>query len=419
MIVKMPRKRGGVFVGPMPKGPVMENPDYERLDELAVESRKTEQTGREINDDILDTVNVRDPCTYVTYRRSVASSAMSLLTNNSVRNVLHGDQLDPHSREPLHSDVLEYATRVPVRSYSLPEGSSITCITFSKSDKYIIGGTKNGKVFVWNTNSGVKLEVVGPNPNPQGVIKVWSEYAEHVFFVGRQYGAVEKWRISQDGTTIRFISSLNLNAYATMHALDFSTDQMYFVGRHATNDTGSVCFANTRKDEIRSIKAKAIKIKDIKLAQYFNKEVGMYRVASVDSDGNVKVWNPFTRRSWEILARKTKVCAICISPNADRFAIGTARGSVHVLNAENGEVIFKLRHPTCRRMVSLLAWSNDGGYIYAAGKHGSIHIWNVSNGTLDTTFELAPSSYPIYMTLAHNINALAVVCNHGFVHKIT
>lgn len=266
---------------------------------------------------------------------------------------------------------------------------------------------------------GVKLEVVGPNPNPQGVIKVWREYAEHVFFVGRQYGAVEKWRISQDGTTIRFISNVNLNAYATMHALDFSTDQMYFVGRHATNDTGSVYFANNKKNKIISIKQEAKKIKDIKLAQYFSKEVGIYRVASLDSDGAVIVWNPFTRVSWKILGQKMKVCAICFSPKADRFAIGTARGSVQVFKAENGEVIFKLRHPTCRRTVSLLAWSNDGGYIYAAGKHSSIHIWNVSNGTLDTTFQLAPSSRPTYMALAHNVNALAVVCNHGFVHKIT
>jgi WD40 repeat protein len=418
----MPRKHkhGGVFVGPMPKGPVMENPHYERLDELAVESRKTEQSGREINDDILDTVNVRDPCTYVTYRRSVASSAMSLLTNNSVRNVLQGDQLDPHSREPLDDEVIEYASRVPVRSYSPPEGSTIQCIAFSKSDRYIIGGTKDGKVIVWNTNSGVKLEVVQHNRNTQGVIKVWCEYAEHVFFVGRKYGAVEKWRINPNGSTFRFISTMNLNGWnVTMHALDFSRDQTYFVGRHATNEKGSVYFVDSMEGKIRSIKAKADVIKDVKIAQYTHEGVRRYFVSSLDSDGSVIVWSPSTRTSWNITEPKTKASAMCFSLNAEKFAIGTARGKVYVYTSNKRNMIIKLQHPTCRRKVSLLAWSHDGAYIFVAGQHSSIHVWDISNGTLYATYELAPSSYPIYMAVSHNDNALAVVCNHGFVHKIT
>lgn len=413
----MPRKnkRGGAFVGPTPDQ--TETPDYVRLDELAVDSRKTE--GNEVNDDILDTVNVRDPCTYVTYRRSVASSAMSLLTNNSLRNVLLVDKLDPHSREPLHPDILEYASRIPVRTYSLPEGSSIECIAFSKSDKYIIGGTRTGQVFVWDTNSGVKLEVVQHNRNTQAVIKIWCEYAEHVFFVGREYGAVEKWRINKDGSTFRFISTVNLHGYVTMHALDFSRDQTYFVGRHATNDKGSVYFVDSMEGKIRSIKANADVIKDTKIAQYRHEEVRRYFVSSLDSDGSVIVWSPSTRTSWNITEPKTKASSMCFSPNAENFAIGTARGTVYVYKSDTKNMIFKLRHPTCRRKVSLLAWSNDGGYIYVAGKDRFIHIWDVSNGTLNTTFQLAPSSHPIYMALAHNVNALAVVCNHGFVHKIT
>jgi WD40 repeat protein len=401
-------RRGGVFIGPMPNNILMANPSYERLDEIAVQNRRNEDN--EVEDDIWDTVNVRDPCTYVTFARR---NSTSLLTNSSLRNIAQGDARDPHSRDPLHSTVLHRANAVPIQTYPLPEGSTIHRITFSKTDEYIIGGSKQGRVFVWNTNSGVLLAIANSSPNSKRVVTVWCERPAHAFFVGRIDGTIEKWRISQDGTTYRFISVVTRHVFQNIVANDFSKNQNYVVGHYIQNNEGGVFLAQTMRGTEDTLNAHNSSVVETKISSD-----GRY-IATLGRDNIVSVWNRSTRtKKWAVKGRGVILCSIGFSPDGNTIVIGSTKGYVNVVNVADVSQMFAVQTPTYRRASGRFAFTSNGEFFASGGLHPNIHVWSLSQPALHATVELAPSSYPVYMAFKNTEHSLAVVCNHGFVHLL-
>ena len=110
------------------------------------------------------------------------------------------------------------------------------------------------------------------------------------------------------------------------------------------------------------------------------------RLASVGSDGTLKVWHagrssgdaPQAFRPSAVgLARAVDFTSLAVSPNGQRLAVGTSSGRVVVFDTAN------IRRPptlltTSTEQVNALAFSDSGALLAAGDTEGDVYFWDVT-----------------------------------------
>lgn len=411
-------KRGGVFIGLPPPPHATETAT--RLDQLAIEhSRKPGEP--HVDDNIMDTVNVDDPCTYVSFARG---NSFGLLTNGSLMKIgkMAVPNLDPFTMQPLDPLVIQRAQQTATRTYPLPQGSIATCATFSPDNKFVIAGTLEGGVHVWKTKSDRALQLKNPEDLSEhantSVRKVWCQARlPNTVFVGRVNGVLEEWQISE----FRFVRVLNQYVSPSMFAFDFSHDANYAVGENFGVETDTrglmeVC------DVVRGLQH-TVRGHDGMMFDAKYSLDGAY-IATTGHDRAVKLWEARTQQLIHHFEGRRRIGhSVMFSPNGTQLAMGCADGAVYLWNLEPRYLMHTLRdNRRPKTAKSILAFSPNGR-ILVVGSNQSILVefWKTSTGHFAGVCTLAPGASPRHIFVSQDevhddIYFMTIICNHGFVH---
>src|SRR5207253_8844088 len=102
-------------------------------------------------------------------------------------------------------------------------------------------------------------------------------------------------------------------------------------------------------------------------------------IVSGGADGKAYGWDPASGKSFWTWSGKSKaVCAVSIRAGNKHVALGTADGSLVVLDLADGSPK-ELASPSAHTAgVAALAYSPDGSKLATAGGDGALRIWTIS-----------------------------------------
>lgn len=411
-------KRGGVFIGSPP--PSHANESATRLDQLAIENARIPGQPH-VDDNIMETVNVDDSCTYVSFARG---NSFGLLTNRSLLNIakMAVPNLDPFTMQPLDPLVVQRAQQSALRTYDLPPGSVATCVTFSADNKFVIAGTLGGEVCVWKIRSNNALQLSNPQDLSEhatiSVRKVWCRATQpNTVFVGRINGVIEEWQIFE----LRFVRVLHQYVPASMFAYDFSYDASHAVGESfgvGTGTRGLMEVCDVVSGQLYTVQGHNGMIFDAKFSHD-----GAY-IATTGHDRTVKLWEARTQQlihQFEGIRRIGH--AVAFNPNGKQLAMACADGAVYLWNLEPRYLRHKLRNNEIPKTAkSILAFSPDGRILVVGSSQSNlVEFWKTSSGHFAGTLTLAPGASPTHICVTkdavrNDIFFMTIICNHGFVH---
>ncbi len=105
------------------------------------------------------------------------------------------------------------------------------------------------------------------------------------------------------------------------------------------------------------------------------------RIASVGTDGVLRVWNTDTgHQQWEIRADNVDPACVAFSPDGQLVATGGFATVVRVCSAETGRMVTEHRGHTAA--VRTLAWALDSRTLYSSGADGKIRAWSAMDNIL-------------------------------------
>ncbi|MGA2258562.1 MAG: hypothetical protein ABSG53_28185, partial [Thermoguttaceae bacterium] len=107
------------------------------------------------------------------------------------------------------------------------------------------------------------------------------------------------------------------------------------------------------------------------------------RLASADSEGTIRIWNPATGQEILKFSASNPLGAVAWSPDGKRLATGSYDGTAKIWDAALGKEIFAFRRFNGR--VSSVAWSPDGRHLaagdYTGGdRNGTVKVWDATKG---------------------------------------
>jgi hypothetical protein len=117
------KQKGGIFVGPLPVTYIntseRSSTAKERLEKEEIESRKQNPTDTTVDDDILDTVDINDNDSFLTFRRDETTSAIGLLTVKSLKQLIKNYKgkklIDPTNRQALNPSLIEWLEKLTIK----------------------------------------------------------------------------------------------------------------------------------------------------------------------------------------------------------------------------------------------------------------------------------------------------------------
>jgi WD40 repeat protein len=109
------------------------------------------------------------------------------------------------------------------------------------------------------------------------------------------------------------------------------------------------------------------------LAIPHNKEL----IVTGHEDGKIRIWQKGKKKPVrEASLTETGISALEFSKAGDMIAIATEDRLIHILNAENFQIVGTLKGHKDR--IPSLAWSNDGKKLYSAGWDTTVRVWDIS-----------------------------------------
>lgn len=97
--------------------------------------------------------------------------------------------------------------------------------------------------------------------------------------------------------------------------------------------------------------------------------------------GQIELWDMHARRAVrEMKPFRDLIYAVAFSPDGKRLAVGSAEGTLKLLDAASGETITTLTGHS--GPVLCVAWAPDGGSLASGSADRSIRIWEAASGNL-------------------------------------
>ncbi|KAF8547157.1 WD40 repeat-like protein [Imleria badia] len=148
------------------------------------------------------------------------------------------------------------------------------------------------------------------------------------------------------------------------------------------------------------------------------------KFATGSADKHAFIWHMTTgERLVGPLAYDNSVVAVRFAPNGDRIATATADvkqdalTSIHIYNNDNGQQLLAIPCRFFFRTSSPLAWSADGGQLFAAS-YSEVKRFDTSSGSLLSKWTVPGSGYANSIALSRNQKRVTIFLGHLRQHDI-
>lgn len=240
----------------------------------------------------------------------------------------------------------------------------VLCFTLSPDGKYLLTGSTDGMVRLWDILSGNLMRTLSGHSGPVLSIAVSPDNLHAAS--GEEDGSVIVWDLS----TRKRGNTLPGNSGSTL-ALEFipGGDHLLIGGRAET-----VVMWDFKQGRItKKFEGHQGAVNDLALAPNGRNFV------SASSDNTLRLWDIASgRHLYSFIGHGDAVQCVDYSPNGTHLVSGSADNTIRVWDTTKiAEVRQFRRH---NDIVSSVAFSADGKYIISGGWDKMINVWNVSTG---------------------------------------
>ncbi len=320
-----------------------------------------------------------------------------------------------YAEEPISAESYSFEF---IRSLS-NQKKPINSVAFSPDGKIIAGGSTDGNVKLWETDSGKQIRSLIRHPYPiisvafspdgnilsagsdSGSIALWDmNYKEKIRTLGEHEGKVWSIIFSSDG---KFLVSSSEDK--TIRLRDMESGKEMKVLRGHTGSVNSIALSRDNKILASGSSDGTIIIWDIKTSEIIKKiktdpinsidfsPDGKY-IAGGSIDGKIKVWDlESTTEIISLMSQKGSVgigSCLHFSPDGRLIAFGSSDSSLTIIELSSGKVVGDLK--LHKKGINSIAFSPDGKIIASAGDDNEIKLWKLTvteylKVTLNTNYE--------------------------------
>ncbi len=273
---------------------------------------------------------------------------------------------------PVYSQQNSIETVVQTGHYA-----AVTALTYSHDGNYIVTGSKDKTIKLWDANDGKEIRSYLGNKGT--IIYLEFDNQDTKLLSVCDDGIVKIWEV----ITSRIIKEFTIEDDYLISA-SFSPDGKQIV-------TGSKkSFVSTWNietgDKIADFKEIPKDLTSSKNYEYagartvtFSKD-GKYILAG-SNDRTALLWNTKTGELIRKFKKSKYNCSACMSEAIitpdNQFVITSYSDSIKIFNVSTGELVNELFNKKGR--YSLITISNDGNYL-ASVQYGSVSVWNLKKG---------------------------------------
>lgn len=245
--------------------------------------------------------------------------------------------------------------------------AEVTCITFTPDGKFLLSGSADQTVKIWDTLNG-KLTVTllcGA-----AVSSVGCSFDGQIIACGTCKGEILLWRI--DGEKIK-----TLGGHTGCVKVAFSPDNTLLA---SGADKEIKLWSVQTWEVLRTLNAHEGVIRGI----VFSPDGKL--IASCSDDNTVKVWEASTGDLVTVFTGHTYYDVNCIAfdPTGSKIASASSDRTVKIWDALTGRVINSIRAHTYYE-VTAVSFSPDGRLLATGSVDHSIKIWDIATGVLIET----------------------------------
>ncbi len=256
------------------------------------------------------------------------------------------------------------------------------CVRWSPDQRWMITAAADGMVRVWRTAdlqdyTSMTLETVGD-------VQVWSGIAwpgryalapqSGCLATGTSAGQIHLRQLSAPGKKLRLPGEFRIRSHVAFSAdgrtlAAVEQDENVSLWHAPEFNRGSILV----RDAARRALFPAVVIKSLSMS------ADGTLLALADSEGRVEVWDAVARRETVCIHDPADPVRSVACDPAGRFVALGYEDCVRLWDVERRESPAVLEN--ARAPDSYLCFSNDGGYLAAAGEHRWVYLWRLSGAT--------------------------------------
>ena len=252
----------------------------------------------------------------------------------------------------------------------LGHSGSVNAVTFSSDGRYIVSGSDDNTVKLWEVSTGREIRTFIGHAKP--VYSVALSPDDRYALSGSADETIKLWDI-QTGKKIRtFIGNTTFTGYrGTVYSVVFSPDGKYIAS--GRQDRTVRLWETSSGKEIRTMTGHAGMVKSVAFSPD-----GRHIVLSGSGDNTVRLLEASTGRKLRTFKGHTSsVNAVAFSPNGKYIASGSFDNTVRLWETSSGR---QIRTLAGHGEINSVVFSPDGKYIVSGSADHTIRLWEVSTG---------------------------------------
>ena len=245
---------------------------------------------------------------------------------------------------------------------------------YSHDGAYIVTGSDDGKLTVWNVSKSEQTDVFEGNG---GAITSLAYSRDGKYIAsGHGDGRVRVW-----GASIGSREMLLTGHESYIQKLAFSWDGGQIAS--GSRDTGSQTTVRVWDTATGQLAATITDMEVGVLEIAYSHD--LTRIAFGTVNGQVRIWDGLTGEVVRVIkAHVAAVNALAYSPDGRKIASGGEDGNVRIWEIETGREVASVRHGS---EVSALVYTPDGRLIISSGDGGTIRMWIAETQQLDLVLQ--------------------------------
>lgn len=311
-------------------------------------------------------------------------------------NMCNASELTPESAVPVSSWLpSEQYTRL-VRLFNkqackmLESHSGITAVSFNPKKSSLAVGSYEGKIHVWNFETGETLELPEYTFKPIKYLHYESKIEEYREFVSRRSGGIyslcydpENYRLAVGSLFRMWI----INMYNKKPFKVLQDDKGPFTDL-CYNPEGSQLFSGMSGCYFNIFMWDAKTGRSIMAARGYSGPINcvcceptVYQCATGSDDNTVRIWDIKTGEQLKVLVGHSEpVCSLCWNHAGTLLASGSYDTTIHIWDIAAAKSIMLLRGHT--GAVTACRFNHAGNRLASGSDEGAVRLWDTAKGEL-------------------------------------
>ncbi|MBW4448809.1 MAG: hypothetical protein KME38_18590 [Spirirestis rafaelensis WJT71-NPBG6] len=253
---------------------------------------------------------------------------------------------------------------------------SVIAIAFSPDGKYVISGSRDSTLKIWNWQTGVEVRTLRSHTSWVNAIAI---SPDGKYLISASLDKALKVWDWQTGIEVRTIQGHTRSVIA----IAFSADGKYLIS--ASSDTTLKIWDWQTGVEVRTLSGYTSSVNVIAFS------ADEKYLVSGSRDSTLKVWNWQTGEEVRTIQGNTSsVNAIAFSPDGKYLVSGSHDSTLKVWDWQTGEQVRTIQGNTSS--VNAIAFSPDSKYLVSGSEDKSLKLWNLQTGVEVRTIQGHTSS---------------------------